>query len=92
MLQKLARTFIFSDNAREAIAENWSTRLDKSDSIQKRKRLKNTYKKCAQLLDNEFNATYVVYILLAQKIRPPGCVSTLVLKISSISTHFSSNY
>ena len=46
MLQKLSRALFFSDNARETIAENWSARLDKSDSIQKIKQLETTYEKC----------------------------------------------
>ena len=36
-----------SDNAREAITENWYAQLDKSDSIQKWEWIENTYKKCA---------------------------------------------
>ena len=56
-----------SDNALEAIAENWSTRLDESDSIQKRKQVENTYKNCAQLLRNAFIVTYAVYLLRAYK-------------------------
>ena len=32
---KSVKNTIFSDNARETIAENWSARLDKSDSTQK---------------------------------------------------------
>ena len=35
--------------------------------IQKRKRLKNMYKKFSQLLGNTFNATYTVYIIQAHK-------------------------
>ena len=36
LLQKVARTLIFSDNACEAIAENWSTRFEESDLISKK--------------------------------------------------------
>ena len=53
------------DNAREAITENRSARLDESDSIKKRKQLETTYEKCALLLRNMFNVTYAVYLLLA---------------------------
>ena len=52
-------------------------RLDESDSIKKRKRLENTYKKCARLLGNGFNVTYDVYLLRAQKCRPPWGVPPL---------------
>ena len=75
MLQKVARTLIcFSDDARETIAENWSARLDESDSIQKSKWLENTYKKCAQSLRNVFNVTYAVYLLPAHKCQTSGGV------------------
>ena len=60
---------------REAIAENWSVRLDESDSLQKRKRLYITYEKCAGLLGNALNATYTVYPLLAHTCQPPGGVA-----------------
>ena len=71
--QKVARTLIcFSDNSGEAITENWSSRLDKLESIQKRKRQENTYKRCAQLMRNGFNITYAVLLLRAQKCQPPG--------------------
>ena len=60
-----------SDNASEAIAKNRCARLDESDSIQKRKRLETTYEKCALLLQNSFNVTYVVLLLHAHKCRPP---------------------
>ena len=75
MLQKVERALIFSDNAREAIAENWSARLDESESIQKRKRLEITYGKCAQLLRNLFNVTHTVLLLCTHKCRPPGGVT-----------------
>ena len=52
-----------SDNAREAIIENWSARLDESDSIQQRKQLENTYEKCVLLLWNTINVIYAVYLL-----------------------------
>ena len=62
ILPKVAISFIFfSDNAREAIAENQFARLEKSDSIQKRKRLENTYENCAQLLQNAFNVTQSIF-------------------------------
>ena len=41
--------------------------LDKPDLIQKRKRLENPYKKCAQLLGNAFNVIYAVYLLRTHK-------------------------
>ena len=63
-----------SDNAREAIAENQSARLDELDSIQKRKQLENMYEKCVWLLGDTFNATYAVYLLRAHKCRSPGGV------------------
>ena len=56
-----------SDNACEAIAENWSTQLDESGSIQKRKRLETPYEEWAQLLRNSFNVTYAVLLLCAHK-------------------------
>ena len=74
MLKKVAKTLIFSDNVREAMAVNWSARLDKSDSIQKRKRLETTYEKCAQLLWNAFNVTHAVLLLRAHTFRSPGGV------------------
>ena len=57
----------FSYNAGESIAENWSAELDEPDLIQKRKRLESMYEKCAKLLGNAFNATYVIYLLRAHK-------------------------
>ena len=74
MLLKVARTLFFSGNACEAIAENWSARLDKSESIQKRKRLENAYKKCTRLLWNAFNVTYAILSLYVHEFRPPGGV------------------
>ena len=35
VVQKVSITFIFSGNACEAIAENWSARLDELDTIKK---------------------------------------------------------
>ena len=67
MLVKCQEHSFVSGNAREAIAENWYVRLDELDSIQKRKRLKNTYEKCAQLLRDAFNVTYAIYLLRAHK-------------------------
>ena len=61
-----------SDNACQAIPENWSARLDKLGLIQKRKRLENTYERCVRLLVNFFNDTYVVYLLQAHNCRPSG--------------------
>ena len=55
------------DNASEAITANRSSRLDKSDLIQKIKRLENTYKKCARLLGNALNVSYSVFLLHAHK-------------------------
>ena len=75
MLQKCQEHSFVSDNACDTIAENWSARLDKSDSIQKRKQLENTYEKCARLLWNAFNVTYAVYLLHAHKCGPPGGVT-----------------
>ena len=46
MLKKWQEHSFVSGNARGDIEENWSARLDESDSTQKRKRLENTYKKC----------------------------------------------
>ena len=43
MLKKWQEHSFVSDNTCEAIAENRSAQLDKSDSIQKRKRLETTY-------------------------------------------------
>ena len=47
MLQKVARTLIFSDNVREAIAENWSAWFDELDSIQNEMARNNVRKVCA---------------------------------------------
>ena len=47
----------------------------KSESIQKRKRLYNTYEKCDQLLGNVLNATYTVYLPLVYQCQPSGSVS-----------------
>ena len=67
MLQKWQEHTFVSDNACEAITESWFARLDKSDSIQKRKQLETMYKKCARLLRNLFNVTYAVLLLHAHK-------------------------
>ena len=61
-----------SDDEREAILENWSAWLDKSKSIQKRKHLGTTYKKCAQLLQSLCNVAYAVLLLHTHKCRPSG--------------------
>ena len=60
----------------EAIAENWSARLDKSYSVQKSKGLYNMYEKRPLLLGNAFNAICAVYLLLIYKCRPPGGVES----------------
>ena len=59
-----------SDNACETIIANWSAQHNESESIQKRKRLENTYEKCAGLLGNAFNVIYAVDLLRAQKCWP----------------------
>ena len=74
MLQKVAITLIFSDNAHEAISENQSARIEKLGSIQKRKWLENMYVKCEQSLGNAFIITYAVYLIRAHKCRFPGGV------------------
>lgn len=61
-----------SDNARDSITENWSTRLNELEQIQKRKRIETTYKKCARVLLNSFNVTHAVLLLHSQKWQPPG--------------------
>ena len=65
---------IVSDNAREAIAKNWSDWLGKSYLIQKRKRLETTYEKFAWLIQNWFNVANTILLLCAQKCQPPGSV------------------
>ena len=55
------------DNAREAITENWSARLDELGSIKKRKRLETMYEKCERLLQKLFNFTHAVLLLPAHK-------------------------
>ena len=49
-----------SDNAREAIAENWSAGLDESDFIFKKKMARKMYENCARLLHNSLNVTYAL--------------------------------
>ena len=49
-----------SDNARDVISENWSARLDESESIKKRKQIEATYRNGAQLLWNSYNVPYAV--------------------------------
>ena len=74
-LQKVARTLIcYSDNSGEAITENWSSRLDKSDVIQKINWLEKTHGKCVKLLWNLLNAAYRVLLIGAHKYLPPKVV------------------
>ena len=71
-MKKLQEHSFVSDNAREAITENGSARIDESDSIQKMKRLENTYQKCARLLHIVLNVTCVFLLLWSHTCRPPG--------------------
>ena len=74
MLENWQEHSFVRDNAREGIAENWSAQLDKSELIQKSKRLENTCKTFMQLLGNSFNAKCVVYLIQTQECQPHGGV------------------
>ena len=85
MLKKWQEKLFVSDNT--AITENWSSRLDESDSIQKTKRLEITYEKCARLLRNSFNVTCAILLIHAHKYQPPGGVWCCAFDQDSASTY-----
>ena len=55
----------------EAIAENGSAWIVKSDLVQKSKQLKTTYEKCAWLLWNLSHVIYAVLLIRVHKCWPP---------------------
>ena len=75
MLLKVAIKSFVSDNAHEAIVENWSSQLDKLGFIQKRKRLEITKKSIGNYLHNLYNIMYThIITALAQNLTSWGCV------------------